>query len=62
MNNADVDILYKEACKEIAQCIESLDFTTVVSKKEIFQIMRNISSKYKLSKLPKNLDILKTFV
>ena len=59
INNADVDILYKEACKEIAQCIESLDSTTVVSKKEIFQIMRNISSKYKLSKLPKNLDILK---
>jgi len=59
MNNTNVDILYQEACKEIAQCIESLDSTTVVSKKEIFQIMRNISSKYKLSKLPKNLDILK---
>ncbi len=53
------DILYQEACKEIAKCIESLDSTSVVSKREIFQIMRNVSSKYKLSKLPKNLDILK---
>ncbi len=59
MRDSAIDILYQKACKEIAERIESLDYSQTVNKKELFRIMRNISSKYKLSKLPRNLDILK---
>lgn len=52
-------ISYLKACEEIANEILSLDANSILIKKEISKIVKNKSSKYKLSKIPKNLDILK---
>jgi elongator complex protein 3 len=53
------DTSYLRACEEIANDILSLDTTNTQVKKEIFTIIKDKSSKYKLSKIPKNVDILK---
>lgn len=55
------DISYKNACEEIANEILTLDIrsSTYNIKKEIFTITKNKSLKYKLSKIPKNVDIFK---
>ncbi|MER5174828.1 MAG: tRNA uridine(34) 5-carboxymethylaminomethyl modification radical SAM/GNAT enzyme Elp3 [Candidatus Nitrosocosmicus sp.] len=54
------DISYLKACEEIANDILSLDIiNSTPNKGEIFKIIKNKSSKYKLSKIPKNVDILK---
>jgi elongator complex protein 3 len=51
---------YYKACKEIADQIISLDVNNLQSiKKEMYKIIKEISSQYKLSKIPKNIDILK---
>ncbi|MDQ6722985.1 MAG: radical SAM protein, partial [Thermoproteota archaeon] len=53
------DIPYSKACEEIANEILSLDLIKTTNKKEILKIVKNKSSKYKLSKIPKSVDILK---
>ncbi len=60
-NRTNNDISYKKACEEIANEILTLDIRNPTSsiKKEIFRITKNKSLKYKLSKIPKNVDIFK---
>lgn len=59
INNID-SVLYLNACKEISDEILSLNINNLYSaKKEIYKIIKEKSSKYKLSKIPKNIDILK---
>ncbi len=60
-NITNNDISYKNACEEIANEILTLDIRNSTShiKKEIFKIIKNKSLKYKLSKIPKNVDIFK---
>ena len=60
-NRTNNDISYKNACEEIANEILTLDIRNSTSKikKEIFIITKNKSLKYKLSKIPKNVDIFK---
>ncbi|MBA3750912.1 MAG: tRNA uridine(34) 5-carboxymethylaminomethyl modification radical SAM/GNAT enzyme Elp3 [Nitrosopumilus sp.] len=53
------DISYLRACEEIANDILTLDINNPHIKKEIFSLIKKKSSKYKLSKIPKNVDILK---
>ena len=53
------DLSYLKACEEIANEILSLNFNSILIKKEILKIVKSKSSKYKLSKIPKNVDILK---
>jgi len=61
LKTADYDISYQNACKEIANEILALDILGSTSnvKKEIFKITKSKSLKYKLSKIPKNVDIFK---
>ena len=56
---ASNDISYQKACEEIASEILFLNTNGQNSEKEIFHIIKNKSSKYKLSKIPKNVDIIK---
>ncbi len=53
------DILYLKACEEIANEILALNTNRILIKKEVIKIIKSKSSKYKLSKIPKNIDILK---
>jgi elongator complex protein 3 len=53
------DICYQKACEEIAREILFLNTNNHNLKKEIFHIIKNKSSEYKLSKIPKNVDIIK---
>ncbi len=53
------DLLYIKACEEIASEILSLNPNNILIKKEILKIVKSKSSKYKLSKIPKYVDILK---
>jgi elongator complex protein 3 len=53
------DLLYVKACEEIASEILSLNPNKILIKKEILKIVKSKSSKYKLSKIPKYVDILK---
>ncbi len=56
---ASNDISYQKACEEIASEILFLNTNGYNPEKEIFHIIKNKSSKYKLSKIPKNVDIIK---
>jgi elongator complex protein 3 len=56
---ASNDISYQKACEEIASEILFLNTNSYNPEKEIFHIIKNKSSKYKLSKIPKNVDIIK---
>ncbi|MGN6624628.1 MAG: tRNA uridine(34) 5-carboxymethylaminomethyl modification radical SAM/GNAT enzyme Elp3 [Candidatus Nitrosocosmicus sp.] len=59
LHNKETEQYYK-ACKEISDQIISLDVNNLQSiKKEMYKIIKDISSQYKLSKIPKNMDILK---
>ena len=59
MPNKESDI-YLKACKEIADEMLSLNtFNSSLIKTDILKIIRDVSSKYKLSKIPKNIDIIK---
>jgi elongator complex protein 3 len=54
------DISYQKACEEIAGELLLLDTNSHhLKKKDIFHIIKNKSSKHKLSKIPKNVDIIK---
>ncbi len=56
---ASNDISYQKACEEIANEILSLNTNGCNPEKEIFHIIKKKSSKHKLSKIPKNVDIIK---
>ena len=53
------DISYINACEEIANEILSLNANNNPIKTEVLKIIKSKSAKYKLSRIPKNIDILK---
>ena len=53
------DVSYQKACEEIASEILFLNTNSHYLKKEIFHIIKNKSSKHKLSRIPKSVDIMK---
>jgi elongator complex protein 3 len=53
------DISYLNACEEIANEILSLNENNNPIKTEVLKIIKSKSAKYKLSRIPKNIDILK---
>lgn len=56
---ASNDVSYQKACEEIAGEILLLNTNNHHLKKEIFHIIKNKSSKHKLSRIPKSVDIMK---
>ncbi|HVH95715.1 MAG TPA: tRNA uridine(34) 5-carboxymethylaminomethyl modification radical SAM/GNAT enzyme Elp3, partial [Bacillus sp. (in: firmicutes)] len=58
-DNTDNSI-YLKACKEIAEEMLSLNINNSNQiKNDVLKTIRDVSSKYKLSKIPKNIDIIK---
>jgi elongator complex protein 3 len=60
-NNNNNEMPYQKACEEIANELLTLDICNSIPKlkKEIFKISRDKSLKYKLSKIPKSVDIFR---
>jgi elongator complex protein 3 len=56
---ASNDVSYQKACEEIASEILFLNTNSHYLKKDIFHIIKNKSSKHKLSRIPKSVDIMK---